>query len=70
MWELFKTKMKEQNPKVEFTGEQWPKLATPDYTSYINAILQAKPDAVFCPSGAGTSSRSSSRRSRTASSPK
>jgi len=48
MWELFKTKVKEQNPKAEFTGEQWPKLATPDYTSYINAILQAKPDAVFC----------------------
>jgi len=47
MWELFKAKMKEQNPKAEFTGEQWPKLATPDYTSYINAILQAKPEAVF-----------------------
>jgi branched-chain amino acid transport system substrate-binding protein len=48
MWELFKAKMKEQNPKAEFVGEQWPKLATPDYTSYINAILQAKPEAVFC----------------------
>jgi branched-chain amino acid transport system substrate-binding protein len=48
MWELFKTKMKEQNPKAEFIGEQWPKLYSPDYTSYINAILQAKPDAVFC----------------------
>jgi branched-chain amino acid transport system substrate-binding protein len=48
MWDIFKAKMKEQNPKAEFIGEQWPKLATPDYTSYINAILQAKPDAVFC----------------------
>ena len=48
MWEIFKAKTNEQNPKAEFTGEQWPKLATPDYTSYINAILQAKPDAVFC----------------------
>jgi len=48
MWELFKTKMKGLNPKVEFIGEQWPKLATPDYTPFINAILQAKPDAVFC----------------------
>jgi branched-chain amino acid transport system substrate-binding protein len=48
MWDIFKAKMKEQNPKVTFIGEQWPKLATPDYTSYINAILQAKPEAVFC----------------------
>jgi len=48
MWSLFQAKTKELNPKAEFIGEQWPKLATPDYTSYINAILQAKPDAVFC----------------------
>ena len=48
MWDLFKAKVKEQNPKAEFTGEQWPKLFTPDYTSYINAILAARPDAVFC----------------------
>ncbi|MBI5419522.1 MAG: ABC transporter substrate-binding protein [Deltaproteobacteria bacterium] len=48
MWELFKAKTKEQNPKAEFIGEQWPKLFIPDYTSYINAILSAKPDAVFC----------------------
>ncbi|OGP76507.1 MAG: hypothetical protein A2Z13_10955 [Deltaproteobacteria bacterium RBG_16_64_85] len=48
MWEIFKARTKEQNPKAEFIGEQWPKLFIPDYTSYINAILQAKPDAVFC----------------------
>src|SRR5512135_3764888 len=48
MWELFKAKTKELNPKAQFIGEQWPKLANPDYTSYINAILQAKPDAVYC----------------------
>jgi len=48
MWDLFKTKVKEANPKAEFVGEQWPKLFVPDYTPYINAILQAKPDAVFC----------------------
>ena len=47
MWEIFKAKVKEQNPKAEFVGEQWPKLFIPDYTSYINAILAAKPDAVF-----------------------
>ena len=48
MWEIFKGKTKEMNPKAEFTGEQWPKLFIPDYSAYINAILQAKPDAVFC----------------------
>jgi branched-chain amino acid transport system substrate-binding protein len=48
MWDLFKAKIKEQNPKAEFIGEQWPKLFAPDYSSYINAILAAKPDAVFC----------------------
>ncbi|MCL5965937.1 MAG: ABC transporter substrate-binding protein [Deltaproteobacteria bacterium] len=48
MWEIFKAKTKEQNPKAEFIGEQWPKLFIPDYTPYINAILAAKPDAVFC----------------------
>ncbi len=48
MWDIFKAKVKQQNPKAEFIGEQWPKLFIPDYTSYINAILQAKPDAVFC----------------------
>jgi branched-chain amino acid transport system substrate-binding protein len=48
MWDIFKARTKEQNPKAEFIGEQWPKLFIPDYTSYINAILQAKPDAVFC----------------------
>jgi len=47
-WEIFKVKMKEVNPKAEFIGEQWPKLFIPDYTPYINAILQAKPDAVYC----------------------
>ncbi len=47
-WEIFKAKMKQVNPKAEFIGEQWPKLFIPDYTPYINAILQAKPDAVYC----------------------
>ena len=48
MWEIFKAKTKEANAKAEFIGEQWPKLFIPDYTTYINAILAAKPDAVFC----------------------
>lgn len=48
LWEIFKKKTKELNPSAEFTGEQWPKLFIGDYTPYINAIIQAKPDAVFC----------------------
>jgi branched-chain amino acid transport system substrate-binding protein len=48
MWTLFQAKVTELNPKAEFIGEQWPKLFAPDYTTYINAILAAKPDAVFC----------------------
>jgi branched-chain amino acid transport system substrate-binding protein len=48
MWALFKKRMAKENPKAQFIGEQWPKLFAPDYTPYINAILAAKPDAVFC----------------------
>ncbi len=48
MWELFKAKTREVNPKAQFVGEQWPKLFIPDYTTYINAILAAKPEAVYC----------------------
>ena len=48
MWSLYKTRISQVNPKAEFIGEQWPKLFEPDYTPYINAILAAKPDAVYC----------------------
>lgn len=48
MWSVFKAKLAAENPKAEFIGEQWPKLFSPDFTPYINAILAAKPDAVFC----------------------
>ncbi|MDA8306358.1 MAG: ABC transporter substrate-binding protein [Deltaproteobacteria bacterium] len=48
MWSLYKAKIAQLNPKAKFIGEQWPKLFEPDYTPYINAILAAKPDAVFC----------------------
>jgi branched-chain amino acid transport system substrate-binding protein len=48
MWALFKAKMAQVNPKAKFIGEQWPKLFQADYTPYINAILAAKPDAVYC----------------------
>jgi branched-chain amino acid transport system substrate-binding protein len=32
--------------KYEMVGEFWPKLYEPDYTSYITAILKAKPDVL------------------------
>jgi branched-chain amino acid transport system substrate-binding protein len=48
MWDIFKAKMAEKNPQAQFLGEQWPKLFAADYTPFINAILAAKPDAVFC----------------------
>jgi branched-chain amino acid transport system substrate-binding protein len=47
MWEIFKTRMAKENPQAQFIGEQWPKLFAADYTPYINAILAAKPDAVY-----------------------
>jgi branched-chain amino acid transport system substrate-binding protein len=48
MWDIFKARMTKENPQAQFLGEQWPKLFAPDYTPYINAILAAKPDAVYC----------------------
>jgi branched-chain amino acid transport system substrate-binding protein len=48
MWDIFKARMAKENPKAQFIGEQWPKLFEADYTPYIEAILAAKPDAVFC----------------------
>lgn len=48
-WKMFKDKLKELRPDVEFVGEAWPKLLTRDYTPHINKILKLKPDAVWCP---------------------
>lgn len=46
-WADFQAAMKKVKPDAEFVAEAWPKLFEPDYTSHINAILQAKPDAVW-----------------------
>lgn len=46
-WECFLDELKKLKPDVEVVGEAWPKLYEPDYTNYINAIVRAKPDAVF-----------------------
>jgi len=39
--------LKKFNPDVQIVGQSWPKLGEPDYTPNINAIMAAKPDAVF-----------------------
>jgi branched-chain amino acid transport system substrate-binding protein len=43
----FKERMKALNPKAEFIGEAWPKINESDYTSFITAMIEAKPDVVF-----------------------
>ncbi len=48
-WEMFKTKLKELKPDVEFIGEVFPKLMEPDYASFIQKVVEMKPDAVWCP---------------------
>jgi branched-chain amino acid transport system substrate-binding protein len=44
---FFKERVKQLNPKAEFVGEAWPKVNEADYTSFITAMIEAKPDVVF-----------------------
>ena len=48
-WNSFRDKLKELRPDIEVVGELWPKLTEPDYTPFIQKILEAKPDAVWSP---------------------
>ncbi len=48
-WRMFKEKLKELRPDVEFVGELFPKFLSKDYTAYIKKIKEAKPDAVWSP---------------------
>ena len=48
-WNLFKSKLVELRPDVEIVGELFPKFMSEDYTDYIQQVLDAKPDAVWCP---------------------
>ncbi len=45
--EAFERRLKENKKDVEIIGRIWPKLGETDYTSYITAIIAAKPDAVY-----------------------
>src|SRR4030042_2437703 len=48
-WNSFKEKLKELRPDIEMVGELWPKLTEPEYTSFIQKIIEAKPEAVWSP---------------------
>ena len=45
--DAFERRLKENKKDVEIIGRLWPKLGETDFTSYITAILAAKPDAVY-----------------------
>lgn len=45
--EAFERRLKESKKDVEIVGKLWPKLGETDFTSYITAIIAAKPDAVY-----------------------
>lgn len=45
--EAFERRLKENKKDVEVIGKLWPKLGETDFTSYITAIINAKPDAVY-----------------------
>src|SRR5574341_1859584 len=45
--EAFERRLKENKKDVEIIGRVWPKLGETDFTSYITAILAAKPAAVY-----------------------
>lgn len=48
-WEYFQAFCEGLGGDVEFTEEQYPGLGTSDYSPYISAILDAKPDGVVTP---------------------
>jgi branched-chain amino acid transport system substrate-binding protein len=45
--DAFERRLKENKKDVEIIGKLWPKLGETDFTSYITAIIAAKPDAVY-----------------------
>ena len=45
-WEDFWMLLQRTRKDVQLVGQAWPKLFEPDYTPYITAILNAKPDVL------------------------
>lgn len=50
---FFKERMKQDDPKVQFVGESWPKLNEASYAPFVTAMIDAKPDVVFYSWGFG-----------------
>jgi branched-chain amino acid transport system substrate-binding protein len=48
-WKMFKSKLQELRPDVEFIGELFPKFLAQDYSEEIKKVLDAQPDVVWCP---------------------
>jgi len=48
-WKMFKSKLQELRPDVEFIGELFPKFLAQDYSEEIKKVLETKPDTVWCP---------------------
>jgi branched-chain amino acid transport system substrate-binding protein len=48
-WKMFKSKLQELRPDVEFVGALFPKFLAKDYSGEIKKILEVKPDVVWCP---------------------
>lgn len=46
-WTIFRGQLARLRPEVEFVGEAWPESLEHDYGAYIEAILRARPDAVY-----------------------
>jgi branched-chain amino acid transport system substrate-binding protein len=46
-WETFQAALRTIRPDVEFVGEFWSRGFTADYTSAIQAVMEAKPDGVL-----------------------
>ncbi len=52
-WQDFIARLKQQRSDVVVVGEQWPKGGESNYTSYITALVQEQPEAVFSALWAG-----------------
>jgi branched-chain amino acid transport system substrate-binding protein len=46
-WTIFKAELGHLRQDVEIVGEAWPEFLEHDYAAYIEAILRARPDAVY-----------------------
>lgn len=46
-WTIFKAELAHLRQDVEIVGEAWPEFLEHDYAAYIDAILRARPDAVY-----------------------